>query len=77
MLCLLCGGVCLQVSEAFGLPYAGTAMREAASKWSVLAGLGKSDGEMCQVRCTCRLQHVAVSLTRAHCPGSVLVQLAA
>lgn len=38
-----------QVSAAFGLPYAGTAMREAAGKWPVLAGMGKCDGEMCQV----------------------------
>lgn len=39
-----------QVSEAFGLPYAGAAMKEAAAKWPVLAGMGKCDGEMCQVR---------------------------
>lgn len=39
-----------QVSEAFGLPYAGTAMKEAAAKWPVVAGMGKCDGEMCQVR---------------------------
>lgn len=40
-----------QVSEAFGLPYAGVAMKEAAAKWPVLAGMGKCDGEMCQVCC--------------------------
>jgi hypothetical protein len=39
-----------QVSEAFGLPYAGAAMKEAAAKWPVLAGMSKCDGEMCQVR---------------------------
>jgi hypothetical protein len=42
--------LCAQVSEAFGLPYAGTALKEAAAKWPVLAGMGKCDGEMCQVR---------------------------
>jgi hypothetical protein len=25
-------------------------MKEAAAKWPVLAGMGKCDGEMCQVR---------------------------
>lgn len=41
-----------QVAQAFGLPYAGTALGKAASTWPVLAGMGKCDGEMCQVRCS-------------------------
>ncbi len=45
-------GCCRQVCEAFGLPFAGAALREAGSCWPVLSSMGKCDGEMCQVQQT-------------------------
>lgn len=38
-----------EVAAAFGLPYAGTAMKEAAAVYPVVAGMSKYDQDMCQV----------------------------
>eukprot|EP00879_Flechtneria_rotunda_P033168 GHRR01036711.1.p2 GENE.GHRR01036711.1~~GHRR01036711.1.p2 ORF type:complete len:134 (+),score=30.00 GHRR01036711.1:306-707(+) len=38
-----------EVTRAFGLPYAGTALQEAAEKYPVVKGMAKHNTEMCQV----------------------------